>query len=64
VTITWHETTLGNGASVPTVKTEANGWGEPDWEVVLLPQLESVRTAKSTKSTPVIFEFCIATLLI
>jgi hypothetical protein len=59
----WQEITLGKGASVPTVKTDACPLGagleledEP-------PQLQRPSTAKSTRNTPVALEFRMSILL-
>src|ERR1700686_5284612 len=65
VTITWHETTLGSGASVPIVKTEAV-WSEAveDFEDVWPPQPDRPRTTRSPTNTSIAGEFPIANLLI
>jgi hypothetical protein len=65
VTISWHDTTLGSdGASVPTVKTEAIWLDGGVQEVDVALQLASASAITSVINTPVILEFRIATLLI
>jgi hypothetical protein len=61
VTVISHETTLGKGASVPTVNTLA--WctaGAGFIEFDPPPQLDRERIEKIAKNTPVAFEFRIA----
>jgi hypothetical protein len=59
----WQEITLGNGASVPMVKTDAWLLGaglEPEDDP---PQLQRPSTAKSTRNTPVDLEVRMSILL-
>jgi hypothetical protein len=59
----WQEITLGYGASVPIVKTEAWPVG-PGLEAGVDPlQLQRPSTARSTKNTPVALGFPMIILL-
>jgi hypothetical protein len=63
VTISWHDTTLGSGASVPTVNTEAWALGAGE-ELLVPPQLESKTAANNEANTPIPLRFNINFLLI